>query len=130
MGSRPGQGAVENLTNQGKGFVSQAKARAAKKAKLDGAEIARKLTSGDAAYMRGLRKRLHAGTAGPIEGLLWMLAHGKPKEHTGGADDQARIIVVREAAKKAIRESQPRRALPAVIVEAEVVKRGPADGDP
>jgi hypothetical protein len=106
----------------------RAKARAARKAnevaKRDGAEIARRLTSGDKVYMANLRKRLRAGTAGPIENLLWMLAHGKPKEQTAGEDVQARITEVRKAAKKAIQEAKPRFALTSGVVDAEVVEPG------
>ena len=95
------------------------------------AEIARRLTSGDKKYMTNLRKRLRAGTAGPIENLLWLLAHGKPREQTSGDDVQVRILEVRAAAKKAIKESKSRFALPpGPVVEAEVVEKAGGNGGP
>ena len=72
--------------------------------------------------MTNLRKRLRAGTAGPVENLLWLLAHGKPREQDRGEDTQVRILEVRAAARKAIQETKPRFALGAgVVVDAEEV---------
>ncbi len=135
MGSRPGGGNESNLTRKGRGWTAEQRKKAAetRKARRDGAEIARKLTSGDPAYMRKLRKRLREGSAGPIENLLWMLAHGKPKERSDGEDYQVRVALVREAAKKAIKESKPRFALPkgpVIDVEVEPVEKAGGNGGP
>ncbi len=48
-------------------------------------EFARRLVD-DEEYRRRLRERLLAGSAGPMEILLWAYAHGKPPDRveTGG----------------------------------------------
>lgn len=137
MGRRPGDATAKaNLSNVRpalKDPAVRAKARDTRKKNQDGAEIARKLTSGDKVYMANLRKRLRAGEAGPIENLLWMLAHGKPKEQTSGDDVQVRVLEVRAAAAKAIKETEPRFALlsgEGPVVEAEVVEKAHGNGQP
>ena len=122
MGRRPGDAlAGANLQRQGFTTESRQKSAATKRAKKDGAAVALALIS-DATYRKNLKKRLRDGTAGPIENLLWLLAYGKPREQTTGEDIQARITEVREAAKKAIRASTPRRRIPADVVEGALVK--------
>ena len=46
---------------------------------LEVREIATRLVT-DPAYVEALATRLREGTAGPMEGLLWTYAYGKPKE--------------------------------------------------
>jgi hypothetical protein len=135
VGGRPGVSSGnmdENIAKQrGKGWTAESRRKAAltRAAKKDGQAVALKLIS-DRVYVRNLQKRLREGTAGPIENLLWLLAHGKPREQTTGEDIQARIVEVREAAKKAIREARPRLALAAPrVVDAEVIQDGD-DGGP
>lgn len=133
MGRRPGDATAKQCLSNSRPALRdpevRAKARATRKAKEEGAEIARRLTSGDKVYMRNLRKRMRAGEAGPIENLLWLMAHGKPTEQIRGEDNAARITEVREAARKAIKERKPRLALVAgPVVDAEVVERDGDDG--
>jgi hypothetical protein len=132
MGGRPGVssgGKDSNLsTRKGKGWTPEQRKKAARtrKANKDGQAVALKLIS-DPAYRRNLKTRLREGTAGPIENLLWLLAYGKPREQAPSEETETRILEVREAAKKAIREAKRPRLLPA-IVEGEVVERGNGQG--
>lgn len=133
MPGRPGVGKDDNIAAQrGKGWTTEQrkKAAATRAANKDGQAVALRLIS-DKTYVANLRKRLRAGTAGPIENLLWLLAHGKPREQTTGEDMQARITEVREAAKKAIRSGKSRLALaPGPVIEAEVVEKASGNGQP
>jgi len=132
MGGRPGVGPESNLTNRSKGWTAEQrkKSAATRKANRDGQAVALALIS-DKEYVKNLRKRLRDGSAGPIENLLWLLAHGKPREQTTGEDQQARITEVREAAKKAIRAGRSRLALaPGPVIEAEVVEKAGGNGQP
>jgi hypothetical protein len=49
------------------------------RATVEAREIATRLVD-DPAYIQRLRERLLAGTAGPIEVVLWFYAHGKPPD--------------------------------------------------
>jgi hypothetical protein len=134
LSGRPGVGNESNLTRKGRGWTAEQRRKAAetRKANRDGQAVATKLIS-DPQYRKNLKKRLREGSAGPIENLLWMLAYGKPKERSDGEDYQVRVALVREAAKKAIKESKPRFALPkgpVIDVEVEPTEKAGGNGGP
>ncbi len=114
MGSHPGDSRSEgNLKPNKPGQrpkrgrpKDSPKNRAAARNKRDAKFIAQNLTS-NPVYRKNLLRRLQDGTAGPIENLLWLYAHDKPKERRTAEDLDARLMEIRKSAIKQLKKTRP-----------------------
>lgn len=69
--------------------------------------IAQRLLS-DAVYRKNLLKRLRDGTAGPVENLLYLYAHDKPRERRDLEDFDKKLAEMRKNATQEIQKARPR----------------------
>lgn len=90
-----------------RGRPKGSKNRMSTRDKKDIKYIAQKLLS-DPQYRKNLLKRLREGTAGPVENLLYLYAHDKPRERRELEDFDKKLAELRKLAAKDIQKARPR----------------------